>query len=899
LRVADSILLHPPAHAAHAGWRARLRARLALLWSEPALVVALVVTGLAAHGLNMFNNPGFAGVGDEGIYVSQAWAVIREGRLAPYTYFYDHAPGGWILLAAWMKLTGGPFTFGSSLNSGRLFVFLLHGAMIPLLYRLVRRLGGAPFWAAGATLVFSLSPLALFYQRFTLLDTIMLFWVLLSLDFLLDGWGRLSRTVLSGLCFGIALLTKETAIFLLPPMLFIAWQQRRQHQGRFGVSGWVLPMLAVASLYPLYAALKGELLPAGEAAFLLMFGDSNSPHVSLVEALRWQASRGGGGMFNLQNQFWQYVRTDWAPRDPVLLAGGAAATAFNLLRGVIWRNRRAFVAALLGLFPLYYLARGGVVLEFYVLFAIPFLCLNLALCGSALCSWLPRYVSGALAIAAVAALVAGYCAAGTLQPLYTQHPGDAGRESVAWIKAHVPADSLIISHDDPWTDLHEPGLGGPAFPNMHNHWKVGADPEIRYGVFHDDWHNVDYIIMLPGIEGLLRETGNDLTLNALAHSHLVKRWSADGDTIELWKVDKAGATEQANLTGSATGIAQHFGRDGAFVDNAGIVTSEAQAYALLRAVWSGDRASFDQTWTWTQAHLLNDEGLLAWQWQGGNVTDTHSATDADTDAALALLMAGKRWQDPALTGAGQRLAAAIWAHEVATVGGKPYLTAGDWATGEQVIPLNPSYFAPYAYRTFAEADSGHDWRGLIDTSYQVLFDATRAPLGADRSAGLPPDWIGLDRASGQLVPLQLPGKDTTRYGFDAARTYWRVALDLRWSNDGRAESFLRQAGFLRDEVRRKGTVSGTYSHDGKIIEDAPSLSSTAGALAALLTLDPDTANTLYASQLVGLADDTGNTVHWGDGGDLYAQEWGWFATALYAGATPDLWHQPPAAPASR
>ncbi|MGN6698750.1 MAG: ArnT family glycosyltransferase, partial [Thermomicrobiales bacterium] len=272
--MADTILIHPQARAAPAGWRVRLRARLALLWSEPALVVALVVTGLVAHGLNMFNNPGFAGVGDEGIYVSQAWAVLREGRLAPYTYFYDHAPGGWIFLAAWLKVTGGPFTFGSSLNSGRLFVFLLHGAMIPLLYRLVRRLGGAPLWAAGATLVFSLSPLALFYQRFMLLDTIMLFWVLLSLDFLLDGWGRLSRTVLSGLCFGIALLSKETAIFLLPPMLFIAWQQRRQHQGRFGVSGWVLPMLAVASLYPLYAALKGELLPAGEAAFLLMFGGS-------------------------------------------------------------------------------------------------------------------------------------------------------------------------------------------------------------------------------------------------------------------------------------------------------------------------------------------------------------------------------------------------------------------------------------------------------------------------------------------------------------------------------------------------------------------------------------------------------------------------------------------------
>ncbi|HET7092082.1 MAG TPA: hypothetical protein VFI22_01355, partial [Thermomicrobiales bacterium] len=134
---------------------------------------------------------------------------------------------------------------------------------------------------------------------------------------------------------------------------------------------------------------------------------------------------------------------------------------------------------------------------------------------------------------------------------------------------------------------------------------------------------------------------------------------------------------------------------------------------------------------------------------------------------------------------------------------------------------------------------------------------------------------------------------------DAARTYWRVALDLRWSNDGRADAFLRQAGFLRDEVRRKGAVSGVYSHDGKIIEAPPSISTMAGALAALLTLDPDAANTLYASQFVGLADDTGATIHWGDSGDLYTQEWGWFATALYAGATPDLWRQPPASPAAR
>ena len=233
---------------------------------------------------------------------------------------------------------------------------------------------------------------------------------------------------------------------------------------------------------------------------------------------------------------------------------------------------------------------------------------------------------------------------------------------------------------------------------------------------------------------------------------------------------------------------------------------------------------------------------------------------------------------------------AIWQRTVVTVNGVPYITAGDWATSAQIIGLNPSYFSPYAYRIFQEVDKEHNWNEVINSSYQVLFDASSAPLGMTKSAGLPPDWVGLDRTTGKLVPLHLDGKDSTQYSYDATRTYWRVALDLRWSGDGRANAYLQQAGFLRDEVARKGEVGAVYAHDGRIIDKTPSMVGTAGAMAALLTLDPAAANTLYVNKIVSRPNQGTTGKYWGAPNDLYDQEWTWFATALYGDALPDLWH---------
>ena len=60
-----------------------------------ALLLSLL-TGAVTHGYNLFNYPLY--ITDEGIYIQQAWSVLREARLSPYTYFYDHAPAGWLAI---------------------------------------------------------------------------------------------------------------------------------------------------------------------------------------------------------------------------------------------------------------------------------------------------------------------------------------------------------------------------------------------------------------------------------------------------------------------------------------------------------------------------------------------------------------------------------------------------------------------------------------------------------------------------------------------------------------------------------------------------------------------------------------------------------------------------------
>ena len=100
--------------------------------------------------------------------------------------------------------------------------------------------------------------------------------------------------------------------------------------------------------------------------------------------------------------------------------------------------------------------------------------------------------------------------------------------------------------------------------------------------------------------------------------------------------------------------------------------------------------------------------------------------------------------------------------------------------------LNPSYFAPYSFRLFAQIDPERDWESLIDSGYTMLDQVSNLS-----TTGLPPDWIAYDPTADTYRPMPRMHSLQSRYSFDAIRVWWRLALDAAWFNAPRAEAYLK------------------------------------------------------------------------------------------------------------
>ncbi|MET8447308.1 glycosyltransferase family 39 protein [Streptomyces sp. NPDC005209] len=497
----------------------------------------LLVAILVVQGWNIADYPTLSD--DEGTYLAQAWAVQQGKGLAHYTYWYDHPPLGWIQIAllTWIPsaVSPGAMTVGSM----RVAMLVISGISAVLVYVLGRRLS-LPRWAAGLGMaLFGLSPLAVVLQREIFLDNIAVMWLLLAFCLAASPSRHLWHHFAAGLAAAAGVLTKETMLVVLPALLLTMWRHSHRDTRKFALTGAVTACALAGFSYPLFALLKGELLPG-------------SGHVSLWDGIKYQMSRPGSG-FILDTSSGSYgVLHSWLYYDRVLPLGGLAGA---LLLLVTWRwsiTARALAgpALTVAILALVAMRPNGYLPAMYVIGALPFLALVLA-GGTASVAHAVlrrrrsenenRYVTaGRYTLAAVLAVAAGaYVVPHWYDGDRTAVTADANkpyRQASAWLGSEVedPKDTRVLVDDALWLDLvhqgYRPGLGAIWF------YKADLDPAVTKTMPHG-WKDIDYVVASPTVRRDARDLPN--VKAAIQHSTPVATFGTGPDRIEIRKIRTA------------------------------------------------------------------------------------------------------------------------------------------------------------------------------------------------------------------------------------------------------------------------------------------------------------------------------------------------------------------------
>ena len=333
----------------------------------------------------------------------------------------------------------------------------------------------------------------------------------------------------------------------------------------------------------------------------------------------------------------------------------------------------------------------------------------------------------------------------------------------------------------------------------------------------------------------------------------------------------------------------------AIPERAGGSISEGQAYALLRALWADDPATFAKVYHWTRNHLsrrqARGDALLAWHWgrdQDGSerVLDWNTATDGDLDYALALVLAARRgWRPPPGTPeyteeARQVLQNILDLETVRLPGGELLLTPGNWHEDRPPYLVNPSYFSPAAYRVFADLQPRAGWERLRDAAYDLL-PRLAGRMGNLKGVGLFPDWCRVDEL-GRVAPA--PGRDS-HFGWEAVRLPWRLALDSIWFREERATRLLTHnfLPFFKKEWQTRGRLAALYSYKGAALVNYESPVLYAGVLAAAMAARDQSFGRQTAAKILTFYREEKDRAFFADPDNYYANNWAWLGLALYAG----------------
>ncbi|HWF73858.1 MAG TPA: glycosyltransferase family 39 protein [Solirubrobacteraceae bacterium] len=501
-------------------WLRAHAASLPIVLGLLALTTILVGTGISHY-------PTFAD--DEGTYVAEAWSAVAHGQLSHYTYWYDHPPLGWIQLAVLTSIFGGLVKGATAVATARSLMLLPALATTGLLYVLGRRIGVRRRFAALAVLLLVCSPLGLTSLREVYLENFALPWLLGAFVLAASPSRRLWAFAASGACFAVAVLSKETMLLFAPGLVLALVHTVDRRTRAFCLTAFFSAFVLIAVGYPLYALLKGELLPG-------------PGHVSLEQAAIWQlGGRQASGSVLSAHSAARSVIASWTAVDPWLLGLGVAAVPAALF---LRRLRPVAVAMAVALLVA---AHGGYLPEPFDIGLLPFCALLIgglldALWGHRILpprgrAWLRPI--GVLAVLAVLAVV--LIPAWSRGDSYAMGANGTRPEVAAehWIEKHIPRRARLLIDDTMYVDLVNRGFA----PRYGVVWfyKLGftnnLDPAL---VRHlpKGWREFDYVVSTPVIRSALTQDpgGYAQVSDALAHSQTVASFGPASGRIEIRRI---------------------------------------------------------------------------------------------------------------------------------------------------------------------------------------------------------------------------------------------------------------------------------------------------------------------------------------------------------------------------
>lgn len=859
------------------------------------------------HGTNMTLFPYYES--DEGTYVSQAWSVLEEGTLSPYTYWYDHPPVGWFVLAGWFSaLPDTYFTFGNSIDTARVLMCILFVINVCLVFWLARRLTGL-FWVPYmSALIYASSPLVVYFSRRVLLDNIQITLLMISMLFLLGSHMTLRRYAASGMFFALAFLTKITAMMFLIPVAYYLWFSKDETHKLFRIGAWYSAAGVTTSLYFVYALIKSEFFPP--------LTPDSPQHVSFIETLSFQMSRGGSVPFYQQGSDFMAAMGEWLGKDPLLVY----LTAITLLAGVVLsivrRDVHTIFITLMSLFFVLFLIRGGLVINFYFLPLMPFLFILLALVvkgfgeliekridtKSGIYSSKLKIMLNSVVFLGILACLWHYNVNVDQRYLYVDETTNQNK-ATEWVKTHVPEQADIIIDVVMYVELHDPRyINDKVFTNAEWFYKVSRDPLVRDTKYNNNWKNFDYLVLTHEMLKQLNSFGEeDIARQALDNSLPIVKWfenstsyideqkrlTTNGDWSMVYDVNSQTRVQLADAWEKYKEDFIH--SYGQVVDPDGdVTTSEGQSYAMLRAVWMNDHETFKGVWAWTQHHLQHrvEDKLISWKWDDGVLADPANATDADVDIALALLFASRTFGEEQYLEDAREILDDLWRQSVVDVEGTYYLVSSNASHGQvpEGLLFNPSYMSPAHFRIFASVDPDHDWEKLANDTYEILDSLTesyRTPLVKN--------WYVIDPATGYYYDaFPYVGLSANHSSYDSFRINWRLWLDYVWFNNDEAESYLRRTGRYLSRFSESEAIPTIIDPvSGDVLSTQPSVAiSSSYVLPLALIEDAEVSRDYYKRTLEDIYDESG---YWGYETVYFDQNWAWFIAAFYNNDLYNIW----------